>query len=307
MWKFYVKLGVFCLLFLLADRLAGEAMSAYSRLLAPDQRIGKVLAGEIDHELIVLGSSRAARNLVAEEIEAGAGLTSYNLGAPGSNIDFHLQMLELLLSTAHIPRYLLLTVDSTEVKDDPFINFRFDLLYPYSSDARICEILVARGQLNKQLSDLFFSYREKLGFIEVFRPYALFSKPFDVIKADGSIPLPGHSVVYEKMRYGDGLSQYSMADESPRLKGEFAEFVHLCKKNNIQLVLIFSPNFSKPMAGLAERLQTLAGEEVLSLDYSSRPEFFRKELFFDGAHLNSDGALLLSRMVGADLRKIVPQ
>jgi hypothetical protein len=279
-------------------------MQAWSQALTPDQRIGRLLDGKIHDDLIVLGSSRAAHNLVAAEIGAVSGVTAYNLGVAGSDVDFHAQLLELILSTGMVPRYLLLAVDGAEVKDDPSINFRFDLLYPYASDARISKILVSRRQLNRQLSQLFHTYREKLGFIEVFRPYALLRKPLHETRADGSIPLVVNSTSYAKLKFKDGNNIYSATNESPRLRGRFDELVGMCKKNNTQLVLIVSPNFARPIEGLAERMQALAGAGAILLDYSARPEFLRKELFSDVAHLNSDGALLLSRMIGDDLRRV---
>jgi hypothetical protein len=304
MQKFFIKIAVFMLLFFLTDRVAGKAMQAWSQLLTPDQRIGKLLNGKIQNELIVLGSSRAAHNLVASEVEARIGISAYNLGFAGSDIDFHTQILDLLLSGGHVPRYLLLAVDASEIKEDPSINFRYDLLYPHAGDERISKILVARGQLNNHLFRMFHTYREKLGFIEVFRPYALFRKPVHETRPDGSIPLVGHSASYEKMKFKDGNVTYSTTNESPQLRERFAELVSLCTKNKIQLVLIVSPNFTRPIVGLAERMQYLGGEGVITLDYSARPEFLRKELFSDIAHLNSQGAALLSQRIGEDLRKV---
>lgn len=305
MRKFFIKLGLLLLLFLLIDRIAGEVMKVWSRALMPDQRIGsRLLSGTITEKQIILGSSRAAHNLVAAEIESGTGITTYNIGVPGSNVDFHTQLFKLMLSNGNIPGTLLLAIDRTELMEIPKINFRFDLFYPLASDERICRILVERGHLNPLLTQLFHTYREKLGFIEVFRPYALFRKPEHEIRKDGSAPLVGRSPTYKEMKFDDQENIYKIQNESPRLKESFTELLTLCRKHGIKLVLILSPNYNMPSEGFPERMKSLAGEDAVFLDYSRRPEFKGKEMYYDYSHLNADGAMLLSKMIGEDLRNI---
>jgi hypothetical protein len=302
---FLVKSGIFIFLLLVIDRSLGAMITRYAQKQAIDKRIGMILNAGIDADLLVLGSSRAARNVVASELGDLSSVSAFNLGFPGSNIDFHAEILDLVVASGNAPKYLMLVVDPTEVIEDSSINFRFDVLYPYVGHHKVLEILCGRGQLDDNFSRLSAVYRVKHAFVEMFRPYNVFSRgvdPLNTTDPDGSMPVDGHSVAYERMTYKDSIVKYSQQrPESPALRARFSHVLSICRQRHIRLFIVFTPNYARPMEGLVERIRTLAGEEILLLDYSGNPEFIRKELYYDVVHLNREGALQLSRRIGVDL------
>lgn len=55
----------------------------------------RVIKGQINSDVIILGSSIGARGILAEQIEDQSNFSAFNLVYPGSNIKFH----EFVLST----------------------------------------------------------------------------------------------------------------------------------------------------------------------------------------------------------------
>ena len=62
-----------------------------------DKRLENLINGKINKDLLVIGSSRGAGNILAGQLEKQTGLTSYNLSYQGSNIEFHDFLLSILL------------------------------------------------------------------------------------------------------------------------------------------------------------------------------------------------------------------
>ena len=303
---FFLKCFLFALLLFAVDRAVGVVISDWAKTKATDRRIGEVLSCKMDYELLVFGSSRAARNIAASEISKSIDKTSYNLGLPGSNIDFHTQLLELVIQSGKAPEFVILTVDNTELIDDPSIYFRYDVLYPYSGNESVRKILSDRSQLNDWFSRYSHTYREKHAFLESFRPHKLLSKgldPQNIIKEDGSLTRDGWPKNHSQLKYSDTDVDYSIQKESSFLRENFRRFLTLCSQEKIQLFIVFTPSYGKPVHGLRERIENLVDGDGICLDYRSNPLFLNKKLFRDGVHLNTEGANLLSNLLGEDIKK----
>ncbi len=302
---FFLKCLLFALLLFAVDRVVGVVISVWSQTKATDRRIGEVLSGKMNYELLIFGSSRAARNIAASEIFKNINTTSYNLGLPGSNIDFHTQLLELVVQAGKVPKFVILTVDNTELIDDPSIYFRYDVLYPYSGNESVRKILSERNQLNDWLSRYSYTYREKHAFLESFRPHKILSSgqdPQNIIKEDGSLTRDGLPKNHANLKYSDKALEYPMQKESSLLRENFNRFLILCRQEGIQLFLVFTPSFSRPMDGVFERIVSVVGEKGVCLDYRSNPLFMNKNLFRDGVHLNTEGANILSALISKDIK-----
>ena len=78
-----------------------------------DKRLEELIKGEINKDIIVLGSSRGSGNILAGQLEKETGLESYNLSYQGSNINFHNFILNTLLKFNKKPKYVMLTIDNS--------------------------------------------------------------------------------------------------------------------------------------------------------------------------------------------------
>ena len=90
----------------------------------------------------------------------------------------------------------------------------------------------------------------------------------------------------------------------------FEDFLSYCKKNNIELVLVYTPEyfeaqqyFENRTAILQMYAQLSAKYEHLFLDYSNHELCKKKELFFNSQHLNKEGSEIFSRLLVTDLKE----
>ena len=89
-------------------------------------------------------------------------------------------------------------------------------------------------------------------------------------------------------------------------------FITECKNKNIDVIFVYTPehisgqNFVKNRSEILNTLKNMAvAKEVLFLDYSNDTLNFKKKYFYNASHLNSLGATLFSRQLGADLKSIM--
>ena len=91
-----------------------------------DKRLEFVLKGKINKDIIILGSSKGSRDIIASQLESETNQTAYNLSYPGSNIEFHEFMLRTLVTFNNAPKMVILTVDNPiQFLNESLINFRF--------------------------------------------------------------------------------------------------------------------------------------------------------------------------------------
>lgn len=281
MGKILLKGFCFLMIFSLCDRWLGYHISSAAIKRQLDHRLGNVLERKIHPEIIILWSSRAARDIIGSELEKVSGLPTYNLGHPGSNIDFHEMLPRRIVESGCIPKEIILAVDDdAEVIEEETTNFRFDIVYPYVKFESINREICERKKINFLITRLSDCYRQRPNFKQAL-DYGLKGqiKPdlLNTIQADGSMPIDGKSVTYGKMVYSVHSKQYDPKRESPYLREKFLHFVRLCNQNRIQLIILFSPNFFIPTIGFEERMRELAGETSLYLNYSNA--FLNKELY----------------------------
>jgi len=113
-----------------------------------DKRLEYIITGKVNSDIIVMGSSRGARDIVASQLADSLRTSAYNLSYPGSNIYFHEYLLtELLKNGNKKPKVLILVIDDPyEMEDNYSLQFRFDRLYPLVKYKSIRNTLTERGE-----------------------------------------------------------------------------------------------------------------------------------------------------------------
>ena len=105
MKKFLISVFIFCAIFFIIDK-AFYFFMERSAALEKDNRLEKVITGKMNKDIILLGSSRGARDIIASQIEDSLQLSTYNLSYPGSDIEFHEFLLKSVLKFNKAPRLL---------------------------------------------------------------------------------------------------------------------------------------------------------------------------------------------------------
>lgn len=292
MASFFKTLFFFLLLFLIFDKLFYPFL-LISPDLEADRRLDYIINGKMKKDLLIFGSSRGARNIIAGQIEDSIHISAYNLSYPGSNIEFHEFLLRTLIHFNEIPKFALLAVDEEEFTPRESINFRLDRLYPLSKYDYINEELISRGQKTFLSKILVLERINK-------RNFDIRKKQFsalDTIISCGSMPISFQSPKW-KYNFNDKLRQYDQATEQVDKIKAFEKFVNLCSENGIQLIVVFSPNFRPYNDRLENRVRELVDSKVNFYLYDTLNSIYKDSFYyFDNSHLKKNGSEIFTNEI----------
>jgi hypothetical protein len=287
MIKFAAKLLIFAVIFFAYDKifLIVANRSAEAEI---DKRLESLINGEINKDIIITGSSRGSRDILAMRIEDKTGLSSFNLCYPGSNVEFHEFILRTLVKFNKPPKIVLLVVDDySEFFYEESIIFRKDRLYPLVKYSYVLQELINRGDKDQFFSEFFILNRlNKANFDLRKKSFS----PLDTILNCGSMPISWqrggrnwHSNMIEK--------EYQTNNEVPEKVLAYKELVKICDSNNIRLVVVFPPNYQIHNSLFENRIRQLSGNKASFYIYNTENPIYRnKEYFYDESHLMRNGA-----------------
>lgn len=291
MKKFATRLLLFVVIFLIYDKLF-IILARKSAEAEVDKRLEYLVNGEINKDIIVTGSSRGSRDIIAGQIEEATGLSTYNLCYPGSNVEFHEFLLRTLVEFNEAPEILLLVVDDyTEVLFDITTNFRKDRLYPLVKYPHIWRELGEQEGKDRFFSNfLILNKLNKYNFDIRKKQFT----PLDTIMDCGSMPISwqreGRSWIFEA-----GERIYPLEKELPEKVNTFQRMIETCHAHQITLVLVFPPNYQSPSESFENRMRELGGEGVFYCVYDKENPIYRnKDYYYDEDHLMRKAAVVFT-------------
>jgi hypothetical protein len=298
MKKFLSNFLLFGLCFFLMDKLFFIPMLVNPELII-DQRIHQALKGEHQAEILILGSSRAARNILAGEIEEKTGRKSLNFSYPGSNLEFHEFLLRLYLNNQDAPNTIFLTLDDySSFLEDPSLEFRLDQLYPLSIYSQINSEFVSREE-RSPLAYFFALGRVSKSTFDFGQQ--TFTK-FDSLSSNGSMPVSFQNESFDRV-FNHGNLDYPKENEvKSRLKA-FSKIQELCQVNDIRLILVFPPNFKNLNPLFFERVKELTFYGEIYVYEQLDPTYNKESYFHDANHLMKEGAEIFTQQLVEYLKK----
>jgi len=300
MKQFLKRLVIFFIIFFIIDKCFIVVRNVSAGFEA-DKRLEQIINKQIDAKILVFGSSRGARNVIAQQITDSLGKKAFNLSYPGSNIEFHDYLLEQTLKFNPKPETVILVVDGAfELPELASIKFRYDRLFPLVKYEPVRETLVEKGIKNKVMMKLFVLHQLNLN------NFLVYKKKFssiDTVFNDGSMPVSFQSPKFSGY-YDATTHNYSIASEDKIKLAAFISFIDRCNKNNIQLILAFPPNYFHSPQASSDRLESLAAGKASFMFYdSSRKEFRDPAYYFDYSHLTRKGAVIFTEEIISFLKK----
>ena len=288
MGKFALKLILFAAIFLVFDKLF-LLVAHFSAEAEADKRLEYMINGEINKDIIIIGSSTGSRDIIASQIEKETGLSTYNLCYPGSNVEFHEFVLRTLVKFNEPPEIILLVVDDdVELLYEESIIYRKDRLYPLVKYPYIWRELAEREERDKFLSNFIvlnrlnkynFDLRKKR-FTEI-----------DSIKDCGSMPISWKPDDME-FDYVSGERAYHEDEELPEKVKAYKQIIETCSANNIKLVVVFPPVFKTHSKAFEKRIRELSGDEAYFYVYNTdNPLYKDEDDYFDATHLMQNAAI----------------
>ncbi|MEO8768979.1 MAG: hypothetical protein ABI402_02805 [Ferruginibacter sp.] len=288
MKKFLISALIFFVGFFIIDK-ALIFLRNYSPTTEVDKRLEWIITGKINSNILIYGSSRGARDVIASQIADSLKTSAYNLSYPGSGVEFHEFLLEQTLKNGNKkPELVILVIDDpTEILPNGLIHFRLDRLYPLVKYPVIRDQLIARDGKNEFLSKFFIVSQLGISNFDITQKHF---KNIDTLLADGSMPISYQDSRFNG-QYNNTTSYYNIKEEVPTNLKSFMHILQMCKDNNIKLLITSTPNCFKSTIGFNERIK------ALSKDYgpfymadTSKPYVKDGSYYFDDVHLRTPGA-----------------
>lgn len=287
MRKFLIWIFVVIITVVIVDFSLGYLFKNYlsSHTLPGDyESVEKVLRHN-DSDILVLGSSVALNSINTKTLEDSLGLSAFDGGGNGQTFPFFLTMLKGAIST-HIPKIVILCVQPSALTGHG-VGERYNFLTPYYGEG-ISDIDLNMDSLKKH-NDLFMkSSLYKLNTIW-FRVLLYFFITPDIRGENGHIAKPEPPSFPIKQ---SGKIEHFSDERLIQLK----EFINVCKKNDIELVLLFTPLYTYfenlgESNNVIEQTSNLASEYGFKTfnDIALEPFASNPELFYDNSHINING------------------
>ncbi|MDX2360335.1 MAG: hypothetical protein QNK23_05990 [Crocinitomicaceae bacterium] len=303
MKKFLVNIALFGICLLIVDK-ALILIRDQGPELEVDKRLEFIVTGQIQNDILIFGSSRGARSVVADQITDSLNRTCYNLSYPGSDITFHEYLLRATLDNEdnQKPSTIVLVVDDgDEFKRTVALKFRFDRMFPLVEYKAIRDELVRRNQKKWFFADILVAH-------QLNKDHLMFEQK-KFTKRD-SVMSGGSMLIWEQKKDFDYVYKsepyiYSTQGEFDWKLKAFTEFVELCKKNNIELVIAIPPNYRVATDGFKERVEELLDGYGTVYEFDPNIEEYKDDqYFFDNAHLLKTGAHLFTAELAEFLKDL---
>lgn len=289
MLKFLKHIVFFGLVFFIIDKgfyyfIENAAKKEY------DKRLELVLKGEMNKEVIILGSSIGANNISAKQLEQETGLITYNLSYRGADINFQAYVFKTLLKYNTSPKKVFLVIDESDTFVDVHnLNFRTDRLQPLKKYNYINETLIERGE-KSVLSRFLCLARINLKDFSFKNPEI---KPVNIMTTHGSKML--EHKFNKDLEYGLEIDAYHISKENPINIKAFKIIQTLCVNNNIELFYVFPPSYKRFNTTFYNRFKLLLEKESNIIIYNnSNNKYKEKKYFRDQFHLFKDGAKIFT-------------
>lgn len=288
MKKFALKLLLFLVVFMAFDKLF-ILVADKSAETEVDKRLEYLINGQVNKDVVIIGSSRGSRDVMAYQIEEETGLSTYNLCYPGSDVTFHEFVLQTLLLFNEAPDLLVLVVDDSEafVDGGAMILFRRDRLYPLVKYPYIWKEMAERGYLDNDLASLVVLQRlNKYNFDLRQKAFT----PIDTLLECGSMPVSWQQKGLD-WEYPPEAGSYPIQEELPEKVQAFQNMIAICEEKQIELLILFPPNYKPHSRGFEDRIRELSGDHPHFLLYNRENPIYRDSTYYyDANHLMTPGA-----------------
>jgi hypothetical protein len=276
MRRFLLRVALFGLVLLVLDLPFRWALDRLPNT-EYDGRLRRILEDSLDADILVFGSSRAARNVLPERITAITGHSAYGLGYPGASIEWQEFVLRQVLQGTHIPRVVLLVVDDpAELIAMPKVNFRLDRAYPLVAYPSVNKEVCERTGRSELFSRMLAAYRIKESADHLWDP----PQPdrFDTVYIDGSMTTAWSQPEMDTAHYQNKQRIYDVARESDTLRTVYQRFASSCAQHNVQLVIVHPPDLRPACEAFVARMHELAGHQALVYRYDTVETRYREVL-----------------------------
>lgn len=248
-----------------------------------------------EHDILILGSSRAHSHYDTPFLSDTLGLDFYNAGIDGNGVVLADGILKMVLSR-YQPKAVVFDVepafDIVVYEEDNNHTRYLSKLKPYYKEKGIPEII-------KDVSEVEW-YKVQSGLIR-YNTEILEMIVDNVI--DRGREIRGFSPLKGKIeKEPEPKASKDVVRDSFKL-AYMEKLIGLCQENDVPLILVGSPKYGQKNSEALQPVKEIAEKyNVRFLDYYAEPSFMaHKEWFKEPMHLNSEGARVFTKMIANDI------
>jgi hypothetical protein len=262
-----------------------------------------IFSSRIDSDVIISGSSRAWVHIDPRILDSILHVNSYNLGIDG--YPFHMQFIRYLIFEKYNkkPKLIVQNVDFFTLyrRKDPYNKIQF---LPYAQEELLQQELKIMGVSKFDIYIPILSYQREFLYQGL--------REFFNIEHYSDNRYKGYRG-WEKEWNGFELEQMLLKDSivskiEPESIQLFDSFLNHCKRNNIQIILVFTPYYIKATEFTKNKDEVINIYRFFSekydipfLDYSHDSLCYDTLYFYNAMHLNKKGSELFSLKLANDI------
>jgi hypothetical protein len=267
-----------------------------------------IMAGKVNSQIIITGSSRALSHYDPRIIEKQTKLSAFNLGRNGSQTDMQIAILKTYLEHNRKPEIIIHNLDafSFETTHELYAPAQY---VPYLYDPEVYQPLrqISRDTWKSRYLPLYGYVADDMSFSWVSGLARLFGWSPKEDFFLGFNPRP-KKWTDEFQRFKTENPQGVSWPIEPAGLQLIEDLVHLCQERGIKLIFVYSPEYSemqkltKNRAEIFDHFRQLSTRyEVPLWDYSDWEYAANTAYFTNSQHLNADGAAVFSQNLSNQL------
>jgi hypothetical protein len=260
-----------------------------------DRRLEMVIEGNVNKDIIILGSSRGQRNIDVQLLKDSLNTEKvFNLSYSGSTPEFQEFVLDQLIKNNRKPKLIIKLLDDDFELMNKDLNgnpkeFRIDRLLRLVKYKEIREELIQQGGKSEILSQLFvlhllnrtnFNFRTK-GIVDTI---------------NGAKPTNGHDLSLDWQ-----YLSHSSYDKSKEQELQIKSLISLqerCINNDIELIFATAPVYRETNETWVVRMKQLSLPSTMFYLHNLNEKAYKeKDNFADYSHLNYKGAVTYTQEI----------
>jgi hypothetical protein len=235
-------------------------------------------------DVLILGSSTANHHYNSKMMEDSLRMSVYNSGLDGRDMIYFDVVLQSTLER-QIPKYVILDISSVHL-DGSWISRISDTKLYYGQNVPVSNYYDKETDWQQRLKLCSALYRYNKTFSYLIR-----------VKLDAPNVLNGYAPLVGNRENVD-LTYYSNFSLDTKELAHLENIIKICKRNNSILILVQSPQASDNLE-FDKWIEEYASEQDISLIKENKNSYYfdNPSLFYDGSHLNSQGADILTKRI----------
>jgi hypothetical protein len=298
--KFFIPIILFIILF---DWLISKELNQSNLNEGEFEVWNDIYSKKLNTSVAIYGSSRAWVHFNPKIIEQNLKLKTYNFGVDGQNFEIQNLRHKKFISNNVKPKLIILSLDVFTLGEKESL-YNSDQFLPY------------------MLFDI--EYHKYLKNYKNFNTYDFFVPS---VRFFGKAYLIENLLIKSDLNYRNkgfkgqnrfwemdnvNLPQYYYAKISRSIYGHLKSFLIEMKKENIKIILVYSPEYIKGQKFTKNRREVLKlfnnlalSQQIPFFDYSDDSMSFQKKYFYNSEHLNSLGANVFTNKFCKDIKQFI--